>query len=610
MQTLFTFDGTSLMCYADITMKGMLKKFVSYYKPHKALFFWDTFCSILVAGINLLYPTIARNIINQYVPQHNLRLIAIWSAVLLGIYILKAGLNYFIQYWGHVMGVRIQSDMRRDFFRHVQRLPFSYFDENKTGTIMSRIINDLFEVAELAHHGPEEVLISSFTLIGSLVMVFLINPYLGFIILIILPFMFWFAIKQRSRLTRTFTETRKETGEINAEVESSISGIRVSRAYTATEHELNKFDASNGRFVAARTRAYKAMGIFGSGMGFFTDLLYLVALVFGGLLLYFSETGQGGFLLYFGKIESGDYAGFILYISTIISPIRTLTTIFESIQGGMTGFKRFQEIMHVASESDSPDAVDVDRLDGDIHFEHVSFRYDSNVKGDELVLKDIDFVIPQGKTVALVGPSGGGKTTLCHLIPRFYDVQDGRITIGGMDTTHISRYSLRRNVGIVAQDVFLFGGTVKENIAYGNFDATDEEIIEAAKKANIHDYIMTLPDGYQTQVGERGVKLSGGQKQRISIARVFLKNPPILILDEATSALDNVTEAMIQQSLEKLSEGRTTIVVAHRLSTIENADEILVLTSKGIEERGTHKQLLEQNGIYAGLYNHLYMLQK
>lgn len=586
-------------------MKGNFRKFVSYYKPHKALFFWDTVCSILVAVCNMVYPIVVQSIINDYVPNHNIRWIIIASAILLGIYLLKAGLNYFIQYWGHVMGVRIQADMRRDFFHHVEKLPFNYFDENKTGTIMSRIVNDLFEVAELAHHGPEELLLSGLTLIGALIMIALINVYLALVIIIVIPFMAWFAVRQRKRLQRTYTETRHETGEVNAEVESAISGIRVARAYTATEHEIDKFDKSNGRFVSARCRAYKAMGIFGSGMGFFTDLLYLMVVVAGGLMLYFSQTNTGGFLLYFGKINSGDFTAYLLYVSMIIFPIRTLTTIFESIQGGMTGFNRFQEIMNIPVEQDGDNAKDVGRLQGDIRFEQVSFRYDSNVKGEQMVLNNINLNIPEGKTVALVGPSGGGKTTLCHLIPRFYEVTSGRITIDGTDIKDITRQSLRKNVGIVAQDVFLFGGTIKENIAYGNFEATDAQIVEAAKLANIHDYIMTLPQGYDTEVGERGIKLSGGQKQRISIARVFLKNPPILILDEATSALDNVTESLIQQSLQQLSQGRTTVVVAHRLSTIENADEIVVITADGIVERGTHSQLMQKQGHYYTLHTHI-----
>ena len=567
----------------------MLKRFFSYYKPHLKLFTLDMLCALIVAVCNLFYPKITGNIIDIYVPEGRLDLVLIWSGVLLGIYVVKALLNYVIQYWGHVMGVRIQGDMRRDFFNHLQRLPLSYFDENKTGTIMSRIINDLFEISELAHHGPEDLFLSLISLVGALVMVALINPWLALITLAIVPLMCWFAIIQRRRQKQAFADMRKETGEINAQVESSVSGIRVSRAYTATNHELKKFEVANKRFQTARGKAYKQMGIFHSGMGLFADILYLVGLCAGGVFLFYKQ------------IDGGQFTTYVLYITMIISPIRTLTAIFESIQNGMTGFARFTEIMDMPAEKDDEDAIDVDKLEGNIAFEHVTFHYNDAKKG--LVLDDVSFQVDAGKTIALVGPSGGGKTTMCHLIPRFYELAGGKITIDGLDITKISRLSLRKNIGIVQQDVFLFGGSIRDNIAYGNVDATDEEILQASKRANIHEFVMSLPDGYDTEVGERGVKLSGGQKQRISIARAFLKNPPILILDEATSALDNVTEMQIQESLAELSKGRTTIVVAHRLSTIKNADEIMVVTKNGIEEKGTHQQLMAiENGIYADLY--------
>lgn len=567
----------------------MLKRFFSYYKPHLKLFTLDMLCALIVAVCNLFYPKITGNIIDIYVPEGRLDLVLIWSGVLLGIYVAKALLNYVIQYWGHVMGVRIQGDMRRDFFNHLQRLPLSYFDENKTGTIMSRIINDLFEISELAHHGPEDLFLSLISLVGALVMVALINPWLALITLAIVPLMCWFAIIQRRRQKQAFADMRKETGEINAQVESSVSGIRVSRAYTATNHELKKFEVANKRFQTARGKAYKQMGIFHSGMGLFADILYLVGLCAGGVFLFYKQ------------IDGGQFTTYVLYITMIISPIRTLTAIFESIQNGMTGFARFTEIMDMPAEKDDEDAIDVDKLQGNIAFEHVTFHYNDAKKG--LVLDDVSFQVDAGKTIALVGPSGGGKTTMCHLIPRFYELAGGKITIDGLDITKISRFSLRKNIGIVQQDVFLFGGSIRDNIAYGNVDATDEEILQASKRANIHEFVMSLPDGYDTEVGERGVKLSGGQKQRISIARAFLKNPPILILDEATSALDNVTEMQIQESLAELSKGRTTIVVAHRLSTIKNADEIMVVTKNGIEEKGTHQQLMAiENGIYADLY--------
>jgi len=571
----------------------MLRKFIKYYKPHKKLFILDTFCSLIVAGCNLFYPYVAGEVVT-FAENKLLNSVLIWSAVLLGIFLLKAVCNFVVQYWGHVMGVRMQADMRKDFFSHLQKLPFSFFDENKTGTVMSRIVNDLQDISELAHHGPEDVFLSLITLIGSLVMVCLINPYLALIMLCVVPFMLWFAIKQRLRLKKSFAQMRVETGEVNATVESAISGVRVSKAYTAESHEKAKFNKANKAFVKARSKAYKSMGIFGSGMGLFSDVMYLVTLVAGGVFLYNEWIDGAGFTSY------------LLYATSVIAPIRTITAIFESLQSGMTGLHRFNEIMEQPTEEDAPNALDDVKLKGNVVFDNVKFSYKNDT--DKLVLNNVSLNVKQGQTVALVGPSGGGKTTMCHLIPRFYEIDGGAITIDGINVKDMTRLALRKNVGIVAQDVFLFGGTIKENIAYGNLDATDEEIVLAAKRAKIHDFIVNMPNGYDTEVGERGVKLSGGQKQRISIARAFLKNPPILILDEATSALDNVTEMQIQQSLNELSQGRTTLVVAHRLSTIKNADEILVVTAEGIKERGTHNQLMEQNGIYAGLYNQQFAL--
>ena len=567
----------------------MLKKFFSYYRPHMGLFIIDMICAFLVAVCNLFFPFVTGNIISVYIPDKRLDLVLVWCGVLLFVYVFKAFLAYVIQYWGHVMGVCIQGDMRKDFFHHIELLPFSYFDHNKTGAIMSRIVNDLFEISELAHHGPEDLFLSAITLVGALVLIALINPWLALIVAAIVPFMCWFAVVQRRKQKAAFARMREETGEINAEAESAISGIRVAKAYTAEEHEIAKFDVANCNYQAARSRAYKSMGVFNSGMGLFTDVLYLVALLAGGLFFYYN------------MIDVGQLTSYILYVTMITSPIRTLTAIFEQIQNGMTGFARFYEVMNEPVETDDPDAQHVDKLCGDIEFDHVSFAYD-NGNEQKQVLTDVCFSVKHGETVALVGPSGGGKTTMCHLIPRFYEVSGGKITVDGLDITKIRRSDLRRNVGIVQQDVFLFGGTIFENIAYGNFDATREEVIAAAKRAKIHDYVMSLPDGYETMVGERGVKLSGGQKQRISIARAFLKNPPILILDEATSALDNVTEMQIQDALAELSQGRTTLVVAHRLSTVKNADEIMVVTADGIAEQGTHAQLMQLHGMYAELY--------
>ncbi len=573
----------------------MIRKFAKYYKPHWKLFALDMFCAFVVSCCNLFYPVITKNIINDYVPNQNLRLFIVWAVVLLLIYVVKAFLNYIIQYWGHMVGVRIQGDMRQELFQHLQKLPFSFYDEHKTGSIMSRLINDLFEVSELAHHGPENLFLSLIVLGGAFVVLAQIDIVLTLITFAIIPFMIFFAFKSKNMMNDAFTETRKQTAEINANVETAIAGIRVSKAYTAHEHEYAKFSVANENLKSARYGAYRAMGIFNSGMGLFMDLLYLIVLAAAGMFFFY------------GRIDAGEFAAFLLYISMFLNPVNKLVAFYEQFQEGMTGFKRFQEIMAMPEEVEAINPLPVEHLDGNITFDHVTFHYDSGEEDSNEaapVISDLSLHIEHGKTLALVGPSGSGKTTLCHLIPRFYDIDEGRITIDDIDITDISRYDLRKNIGMVAQDVFLFNGTIRENIAYGRLDASFDEIVDAAKKANIHDYIMTMEHGYDTQVGERGIKLSGGQKQRISIARVFLKNPPILILDEATSALDNTTEMLIQQSLEDLGRGRTSIIVAHRLSTIKNADEIIVLTADGIAERGTHEELLASGGMYAGLYQY------
>lgn len=572
----------------------MLRRFASCYKPHRRLFFADLFFAFLLAVCDLFYPMIAKNMINEYVPDRNLRLLLIWSAVLLGIYLLKAGFNYFVNYYGHIVGVRMQADMRRDVFRRLQHLPFSYFDENKTGGIMSRIINDLMDISELAHHGPEDLFLSLVMLAASFVILCTINVPLTLIIFLTLPFIVYFSMRLRRNMKAAFTKSREEIAEVNAGLENAIAGIRVTRAYTGEKHEARKFDRQNQRFVSARNEAYKIMAVFTTGSTLFTDVLYLLVLVAGGIF-FFQEI-----------IDAGEFAAYLLYVNSFLNPIKRFVAFFEQYQNGITGFQRFEELMAQHEEPEAPDAAEAGQLAGRIEFDHVSFQYDGEEGEDSgrYVIRDLSLQIEQGKTVALVGPSGGGKTTLCHLIPRFYEVNEGRIRIDGQDITKLTRTSLRRNIGMVAQDVFLFTGSVRENIAYGNLDATQEEIISAAKKANIHDFILTLPDGYDTYIGERGVKLSGGQKQRISIARVFLKNPSILILDEATSALDNATEMLIQASLEELSRGRTSLIVAHRLSTIKNADEIIVFTDEGIRERGTHEALLERDGLYARLYRY------
>lgn len=569
---------------------SLFKRFVGYYKPHKKLFIIDMVCAFIISVFNLVYPYVTKEIINNYVPNKMLDMLLVGTFCLLGFYIIKAVLNYVLQYWGHLVGVRMQADMRSELFKHLQKLPFKYFDDNKTGVIMSRMTNDLFEISELAHHGPEDVFLSLVTIVGAFIVLSFINVYLALIVFAFIPFIVIYVALMHKRMSKAFAEMRVVQGEINADIESAISGVRVSRAYNASAHESEKFEHGNKEFVRAKSKQYRVMGEFFSSATFFLDLLYFVVLLAGGLFFYF------------GKIDAGEFAAFVLYISALIAPIRTLANIYEQIQNGATGFKRFCEIMDIEPEKEAEDAIEVSELKGEIVFDDVTFGYES--EDGKKVISNFSMTIPAGKTVALVGPSGGGKTTICHLIPRFYEIDGGRITVDGYDLRQIKRESLRSNIGLVQQDVFLFNGTIKENIAYGNFDASDEEIAEAAKKANIHDYIVSLPDGYQTNVGERGVKLSGGQKQRVSIARAFLKNPSILILDEATSALDNTTEMLIQDALNKLSDGRTTLVVAHRLSTVKNADEIIVVTKNGVEERGTHDELMSLGGIYKTLYEY------
>ena len=565
----------------------MLKNFISYYKPHKRLFIIDIICAFFIALCNLFYPFITKNIINDYVPNQQLQLLIVWCAALLLIFIIKTGLTYWVQYWGHVLGVRIQGDMRRDMFRHIQRLPFSYFDANKTGALMSKMVNDLFDISELAHHGPEDLFLSLITIIGAFIMLAFTNIWLTLIVFAFLPLIVLFAARTRSRMKRSFKKMREEVAKINAGIETSISGVRVTKAYAGEDYEEKKFCNLNEDYKSARGDAYKAMGIFHSGMGLMTDVLYLVVLAAGGLFFYF------------GLIDIGEFAAFILYIVMLINPIKSLINIFEQVQSGMTGFVRFREVMNQQPEQDAEGALDV-MPEGDIVFDDVSFAYNGK---DAAALNGLSFTVKQGESVALVGESGCGKTTVCHILERFYDISGGTITVGGESLSSIKRSALREKVGLVAQDVFIFDGTIKENIAYGRLDAGENEIMESAKRANIHDYIMTLPEGYETPVGERGVKLSGGQRQRISIARAFLKDPPVLMLDEATSALDNTTEAQIQRSLDELCEGRTTIIVAHRLSTIQNADKIVVMDKGKVVEQGTHAQLKAANGRYAKLYN-------
>lgn len=566
---------------------GMIRRFIGYYKPHKTVFILDLLAALFLAVCDLVYPVITRRMINEFIPEKLMTKLLLWALIMLGIYFIKMALTYFVDYYGHIVGVGMQADMRKDIFSHLQTLPMKYFDDSKTGTIMSRIVNDLMEVSELAHHGPEDLFLSLIMLVGSFIIMANIYLPLTLIIFAGIPVMVIFSASKRKKMSDAFTESRKKVGEINANLENSISGIRVSKAYTNEEYEKKNFDVGNKGFVEARKKAYKAMAEFHIGNNFITDFLMLSLYVAGGL-----------FFMY-GKITLADFTAFVLYITIFTNPIRRLISFMEMFQDGMTGFKRFAEIMDTPAEEDCENASELGKVEGRIEFKDVSFSYNDS----KSVLEDLSFVLEKGKTLALVGPSGGGKTTVCNLIPRFYEVNNGIITVDGKDITTVTRRSLRQSIGIVSQDVFLFDSTIYDNIAYGSNDATREEIEKAAKLANIHDYIMALPDGYDTLVGERGIKLSGGQKQRVSIARVFLKNPPILILDEATSALDNATEVLIQNSLEELCKGRTTIVVAHRLTTIKKADEILVITDKGIEERGNHTQLLEKGGMYADLWN-------
>ena len=564
----------------------MIKKFIKYYKPYKKLFFMDLLAALLFAVCNLVYPMITRDIMNEVVPNKDIRMIVIFAFTLLFIFIMKAFLNHFMQYWGHVVGVRMQADMRSEVFTHLQKLPNSYFDNNKTGVTMSRIINDLMDISELAHHGPEDLFISIVMFVGSFFILLNINIPLTLIIFAILPFVVIFAARQKRRMQKAFMETRVTTGEVNATLENSIAGMKVTKSFCNEKEELNKFNESNDVFKKARQAAYKVMADYFSGMNLFMDLLELIALV------------AGGYFTYLGEINLGDFAAYILYVKMFIEPIKKLINFTEQYQNGMTGFERFMEIINEDVEKEVKNPVELKNIKGNIEINNVSFTYEDKKQ----VLKNLDLSIEAGKTVALVGPSGGGKTTLCNLIPRFYDFEEGDIKIDGNSIKNVSLKSLRKNIGVVGQDVFLFTGTIKENILCAKPNASDEEIIAAAKKARIHDFIMSLPEAYDTYIGERGVKLSGGQKQRISICRVFLKNPPIIILDEATSALDNVTEREIQKSLEELSKDRTNLVVAHRLSTIKNADEIIVLTDCGIAERGTHEELISNGGIYSKLH--------
>ncbi len=551
------------------------------------LFILDMLASFLIAALGMVYPIVTHRMLDEFIGGKNYKLIVYAGLLVLGLYVARYFLRYFVQYYGHIIGVRMQAQMRRELFTHLQKLPYSYYDEHETGKIMSRLTNDLNEVSELAHHGPENLFISGIMVVWSFIYLSTINPYLTLIVFACVPFLVVVTLVCRKRMRTAFAERRAATAEISGALESSVSGIRVTKAFVGQASEEKKFEKGNNFFVESSKSAYRAMALFFSSTSFVTEVFNVIILVAGGLFLFF------------GKIDVSDYSTFILSINLFISPIMTLVNFSEQFQNGATGFRRFLEVMDTPPEADAPDAVPLTDVKGEIVFRDVSFSYASSQE----VIHDMSFTVKAGEKLALVGPSGGGKTTVCHLLPAFYRQGEGEILIDGKDTRTLTLDSLRSNIGIVQQDVFLFSGSFKENIRYGRPTASDEEVIEAAKNASIHEYIMSLPEGYDTEIGERGVKLSGGQKQRLSIARVFLKNPAILILDEATSALDNTTEILIQAALDRLAKGRTTLVVAHRLSTVKNADRIAVVQKGEIAELGTHDELMnKEDGVYRSLY--------
>lgn len=560
--------------------------FMSYIAGHKKLFGIDMLCALLVALIDLIFPYVSRYSMKVMLPNKLYATFFTVMAVMVLAYVLKAGLYYVITVIGHKMGVLVESDMRRDVFTHMQSLSFSYYDHNRTGVLMSRITSDLFEITELAHHGPENIMICTLTIVGALAVMFAMQWQLALVITLALPLCAWFTIKQRIKMKEANIEVKRKTAEIYSAIESSISGIRTAKAFANEDQESDKFDRANEMFRGSKVEYYKSMGLFNSGMEFTTGIVQVVVIAVGGLLIMQN------------KMNYIDLITFSLYVSTFVSPVRKLTQFAELYMQGTAGFARFLEVMRTEPTiKDAPDAMELGAVEGKIDYNHVSFNYGNGIP----VLSDVDLHIAAGQCLAVVGPSGGGKTTLCQLLPRFYDVCEGSVTVDGIDVRHVTQASLRRNIGVIQQDVFMFAGTIRENIRYGRPDATDEEIVEAAVRAQIHSEIMEMPDGYDSYIGERGVMLSGGQKQRISIARVFLKNPKILILDEATSALDTVTEQRIQASLDELSEGRTTIIIAHRLSTVKNADVIAVVEGEHIVEMGSHSELMAKNGEYAAL---------
>ncbi|NLJ80507.1 MAG: ABC transporter ATP-binding protein [Firmicutes bacterium] len=561
-----------------------LKRFISYYKPERRLFFYDMLCASLIAALDLLFPMVTRTFMKDFIPSRNLRAAAFWVLALIVLYVLRLFAQYFVEYYGHVLGVNMEYQMRKDLFTHLQTLDFRFFDDTKVGHLMSRIVNDLRDISELAHHGPEDIFIAGLMLLGSFIYLLTINVQLTLITFIFIPLIGWYAYTKRSAMERAFTQERKKIADVNADLENSLSGIRVAQSFVNERYEEHRFDQANTAFKYSRYRAFQAMAVYASGLSFLTNILNVAVL------------GAGSFFMYRGLIDLADLTAYLMFIGYFLQPIRRLIAFTQQYQQGMTGFARFVEIMEEKpAVTDREDAFNLPAVKGAIEFCRVSFQYDETAE----VIQNVSLQIPAGTTAAFVGPSGGGKTTLCHLIPRFYDVSAGRILVDGIDVRRVTLGSLRQQIGLVQQDVFLFTGTVKENILYGDPSASEEAMVAAAKKAQIHEFILSLPKGYDTYVGERGIKLSGGQKQRISIARVFLKNPPILILDEATSALDTTTEQEIQEALLELARDRTTLIIAHRLSTIRHADQIFVLTEGRIQEKGTHQELLDLKGFYA-----------